>query len=324
MPIPRITIVTPSLNQGQFLETCIRSVIDQHYPDLEYLFVDGGSTDNSLEIARRYAHHFAWWVSETDRGQSEAINKGLRRATGQLVAWLNADDFLLPGALGAVARAWEENPRASFYYGDGLRVAEDGTPLRKFFPDEVRHFELDAMIFGLNYILQPATFINCAFFAQTDYLAEDLHYGLDNDLWIRLARLSPPCPVQAVLAASREWGDTKTSTGSFRRIEELRRLAERHSGQPITPGVLCYQMDTFRRYAQEHPELYPQDYLTEIDRFWAATARLMERFHARPDGFPMTAAEMASPTQPRRSKTSGGLRRLARRLLSLLRIGGRP
>lgn len=323
MSAPRISVITPSFNQGQFLETCIRSVLDQAYPDLEYILIDGGSSDNSAEIIQRHQSAFTYWVSEPDRGQSDAINKGLRRASGQLVAWLNADDFYLPGALQAAVEAWSANPDAAFYYGDGLRVAEDGGGGRKFFPTQVPAFNLDALIYGLNYILQPATFINRDFLPQAGYLDESLHYGLDTDLWVRLARLAPPRPVQSVLAASREWGSTKTSTGSFARIEELRRLAQRHGGEPVTPGVLCYQLDTLYRYALEHPETYPAEYIGELSQFWAATARLMARYQAGPDGFPFTPGEDKSgqtdePTVVP-SSTGSGLPRLLRALLARIR-----
>jgi glycosyltransferase involved in cell wall biosynthesis len=99
MNLPKITIITPSYNQGEFLEDTFRSVLDQNYPNLEYFVVDGGSTDNSVDIIKRYTEHFDWWVSEKDRGQSHAINKGLERATGDIVTWLNSDDFFYPGAL---------------------------------------------------------------------------------------------------------------------------------------------------------------------------------------------------------------------------------
>lgn len=321
MSLPRITIVTPNLNQGPFLETCIRSVLNQEYPSLEYIFIDGGSTDQSLEIAGRYSDRFAFQVSEKDKGQSDAINKGLRRASGELVGWLNADDFLLPGALAAVAQAYQDDPSASFYYGDGLRVREDGSPKESFFPGGVRPFDLEAMIYGLNYILQPAAFINRACLERAGYLDETLHWGLDTDLWIRLARVSSPRAVPAVLAASREWGSTKTSTGSFRRIEELRALAERHGSLPITPGVLCYQMDTLRSFAGEHPDLYPPEYLVEIDRFWAATAELLRRdYHALPGGFPMTAQEIrAIEPAPSAAPRPGAANRLKRMLKKVLR-----
>ena len=119
MSPPRISVVTPSFNQGRFLEQCITSVLNQDYPDLEYIVIDGGSSDESVDVLRRYEKHFAFWVSEPDKGQSDALNKGFRRATGDLAVWLNADDFFLPGAFAAVAAAYQQNPDASFYFGDG-------------------------------------------------------------------------------------------------------------------------------------------------------------------------------------------------------------
>src|SRR5262245_32047801 len=119
---PKISIITPSYNQAHFLETCITSVLSQEYSDLEYIIIDGGSTDGSVEIIKKYENQITFWVSEPDEGQSHAINKGFQRATGAIVAWLNSDDFYLPGALTAVAEAHRSAPHASFYFGDGWRV----------------------------------------------------------------------------------------------------------------------------------------------------------------------------------------------------------
>ena len=107
---PRISIVTPSYNQGAFIEETIHSVLLQNYPNLEYIVMDAGSTDNTVEVIRRYADRITYWESEKDRGQSHAINKGIARSTGQIFNWINSDDLLMPGALWSVAQAWMKKP----------------------------------------------------------------------------------------------------------------------------------------------------------------------------------------------------------------------
>ena len=291
---PKISVVTPSYNQGRFLETCICSVIDQDYPRLEHIVIDGGSTDNSLEIIQKHQAHLTYWVSEPDAGQSDALNKGLSRARGDVVAWLNSDDFYLPGALAQVAQAYQAAPTAPFYFGDGLRVDESGKPQGAYFPKGLLRFNRAALCFGLDYILQPATFIRRQCLKQVGYLSRELQYGLDFDLWLRLLDLGEPVPIQAQLAATREYGATKTATGSFGRLEELRQIVARHTGAPITPGVLCYYLDTLHRLAQERNDLFPPAYQRDILRFWEATSAILERFGARPDGFPLAPGEEAS------------------------------
>src|SRR5579859_2701917 len=123
----RITIVTPSLNQAAYLERTISSVLDQGYPELEYLVFDGGSTDGSVEILRRYADQIAYWESEQDRGQSHALNKGFERATGELVGWINSDDYYRPGAFAAAAEAFEANPEAEWVCGACRYLNADGS-----------------------------------------------------------------------------------------------------------------------------------------------------------------------------------------------------
>jgi Glycosyl transferase family 2 len=298
---PRISIVTPSLNQGQFLETCITSVLRQEYPNLEYLIIDGGSTDGSARIIEKHRAQLAYWVSEPDLGQSDAINKGLRRATGEVVAWLNADDFYLPEALNRVADVYQGQPEASFYFGDGLRVDETGKPLGGFFPDGRVVFHPAALIYGLNYILQPAAFINRKHLVQANYLDSGLKYGMDTDLWIRLAQLAPPMPIRTCLAASREYGTTKTASGSFARAEELRRIAEQHSGVPLTPGALSYYLHTLYQLIGKRPDIFPAPFAADVETFWKVVQRLLFGFGARVDGFPLTTVdeiEMNPPANP--------------------------
>lgn len=284
---PKISIVTPSYNQGEFLEQCIESVLSQNYPNLEYLIFDGGSTDRSLQIIDRYRSQLAWATSEKDAGQSDAINKGFGRATGDLVAWLNADDFYLPQALSTIAQTRRQRPGGSFYFGDGLRVDRQGKPISGYFPGGKVIFNRAALLMGLNYILQPSTFIDRRMLLQAGLLDGSLHWGMDSDLWMRLSALAPPVPIESQLSATRQYADTKTSTGSFLRIEELRQIAEKHAGAPITPGVICYFLDTLHRLTNQRPDLYPASYRADIERFWAATAALMKQFGAGDDGFPL-------------------------------------
>jgi len=286
-PYPSITIVTPNLNQGRFLAECLVSVIAQNYPRLQHIVIDGGSTDDSVKVIDRYKDGLDYWCSEPDRGQSDAINKGLRRATGELVAWLNADDLLLPGALEHVAHAYSKDDRAPFYFGNGLRVDAQGVTKSEFFPVVPVIFDREALIYGLNYVLQPSTFMRRAALAECGWLDETLRWGMDTDLWIRLSAAGQPVFVDGLLSASREYEETKTSIGMFERVEELRRIAERHSGAAMTPGVLCYYLDTLHRFSVMREDVFDAPFRSEaIESFWARAATQLARFGARDDGFP--------------------------------------
>lgn len=292
-PPPRISVITPSYNQGQFLDACIRSVLDQAYPNLEFVIFDGGSTDGSVEIIKRYADHLTFWVSEPDEGQSSAINKGVAKTTGPLLTWLNSDDFLLPGSLATMAHAYQADPNASFFFGDGWRVNAAGDRTSDFFPHGRVSFSWESFAYGLNYLLQPSTFINRKYVVDEPLLDVALNWGMDTDLWLRLGTRAAPRAVRSFIAASREYGDTKTASGSFQRVEELRQIAFRHTHVAMTPGVVCYFLDTLRRFTDEQPAVFPESFTMDIDRFWTATATSLAKYGCRPDGFPSE-----SPEQP--------------------------
>jgi glycosyltransferase involved in cell wall biosynthesis len=285
--VPKISIITPSYNQAEFLEDCIKSVTTQGYSNLEYIVIDGGSHDNSVEIIKCYEDVLDYWVSEADDGQSNAINKGFKFATGDIVAWLNSDDFYLPNALHNVAKAYKTNPAASFYYGNGYRADINGVQKNKFFQKGTVVFNLESFILGLNYILQPAAFINRNYLKQINYLNENLHYGMDSDLWIRLAKQSAPQAILSCLAASREYGETKTSKGTFLRFEELRQIAEKHSEYPITPGTLLYFLDTLHRFVGEENGPFPVSFQRDIEKFWQKAAQILKPLGLGPDGIPL-------------------------------------
>lgn len=196
---PLVTIVTPSYNQAAFLEQTIRSVLDQDYPNLEYIIVDGASSDGSQEIIKKYDHRLAWWVSEPDHGQAEAINKGLARANGQIAAWLNSDDYYLPGAISAAVLAMDSAPATGLVYGDVLAVDGDSQTI-----NTLRYKDwnlIDLMCF--NIIGQPAVFFRKELFDRAGQLDTHYHCMLDHQLWLRMAGLAPIHYVPELWAAAR-------------------------------------------------------------------------------------------------------------------------
>lgn len=184
--IPIISIITPSYNQSEFLECAIRSVLAQDVPGLEYIIVDGGSTDGSVEIIRKYEHRLAWWVSEPDSGQAEAINKGFERAHGEFVAWLNSDDMYAPGVLKQAIEVLRANPKVGLVFGNALSFNEDGLPLNDMIFDDYQLADLMAF----NIICQPAVIFRKEILQQSGGLHQDFHYMLDHHLWLRMARLT--------------------------------------------------------------------------------------------------------------------------------------
>lgn len=196
---PRVSIITPSYNQAAFLEQTIQSVLEQGYPDLEYIIVDGASTDGSIEIISKYAPYLTWWVSEPDQGQAEAINKGLQRASGEIIAWLNSDDYYLPGALQAAVASMQANPAWGLVYGDVLAVGETSQPLNLL---RYQSWKLeDLMCF--NIIGQPAVFMRREALAQSGLLDSRFHYLLDHQLWLRIAMQTQIQYVPQLWAAAR-------------------------------------------------------------------------------------------------------------------------
>jgi glycosyltransferase involved in cell wall biosynthesis len=150
-----ISIITPSYNQAAYLEQTLRSVLEQDVPGMEYIVIDGASTDGSVEIIQRYANRLAYWISEKDRGQAEAINKGFARAKGEIVAWLNSDDYYLPGAVAAALKAFDENPDVVLVYADMLAVDEQGQTTNEL---KYRSLTLEDLL-CFQIIGQPAVFM---------------------------------------------------------------------------------------------------------------------------------------------------------------------
>jgi glycosyltransferase involved in cell wall biosynthesis len=205
-PWLRVSIVTPSYNQGQFIEETIRSVLLQGYPDLEYIIIDGGSTDGSVEIIRKYEPWLAYWVSEPDRGQSHAINKGIARASGEMLFWLNSDDLVMPGAFSTVAGLFVQNPQVRMVTGQARVIDAQGQQigvLRSRFTSWADYATRKCTI------RQVATFFDRALFDELGMINESFDYCMDADLLLRFTRKYPPLIVESYLSAYRKHDLTK-------------------------------------------------------------------------------------------------------------------
>lgn len=234
--LPKISIITPSYNQGEFLESTIKSVLNQNYPNLEYIIIDGASTDNSVEIIKKFEQHLSYWVSEKDKGQTDAINKGFKRATGEIIAWLNSDDFYFPGALNLIAEMYLSNPDAGLYIGNGAVADRSGKKIRKYSHDII--FDYETLLKGSNYILQPSTFINVKALKEVGYLDETLHYAMDLEYWIRVASKFSVMTINEELSAYRWYDNIKTKNGGLKRWVEQWHIINSYSKLQMTPGLL--------------------------------------------------------------------------------------
>ena len=244
----RVGIVTPSLNQAPFIRSAIDSILSQDDGGIDYIVMDGGSTDGTLEILRAYGDRVRW-ISEPDDGQSSAINRGLKMVEGDILTWVNSDDGLAPGAVRAARRAFRENSGAGLVYGRGEILDDCGRRVRSF--EGFEPYSLWRLVHMLDFILQPASFFSRNAAVAVDWLREDLHFAMDWDLWIRLAGAAPVVQVDEILGFSREYPSTKTSSGGWGRIGELTRIAQEHAGRRWTPGVRIYALETLAQQLRQ-------------------------------------------------------------------------
>ena len=226
-----LSIVTPSLNQAAFLEAAIQSVLQQGCIEIDYCVVDGGSRDESVEILTRQGSAIRW-VSEPDRGQADAINKGFRMTRGDILGWLNADDLYSPGALREVARHFHEDPDLMLLYGNAHHVDERGTLLEDY---PTRDFDLAALAYHC-FICQPACFFRRSLLEAAGGLDTALQYAMDMEMWIRFGKLQQKNPqwkfkhIPQVLASSRMHSSNKTLSCRRQSLEEIMTVVRRHFG----------------------------------------------------------------------------------------------
>lgn len=203
---PKITVVTPSYNQGRFIEETIRSVIDQDYPNLEHIVMDGGSTDETTAILERYSDHLAYWTSEPDEGQTDALIKGFDRATGDVLCWLNSDDLFEPGTLRFVGELFSQRPDVRFLYGDSTWVDPDNRYLK---PKKEHAYNRFIWLHDHNFFPQPSCFWRRDLYEEVGGLDKRFDLAMDADLFIRFAETTKPIHVRRTFSRMRSYPEQK-------------------------------------------------------------------------------------------------------------------
>ena len=251
--LPKISIITPSYNQGQYIEDTILSVINQDYGNLEYIVIDGGSKDNSVDIIKKYQNSISYWESKKDKGQSEAINKGLKRASGEIVAWLNSDDMYTENALKRVASIFMKNPEVDVVYGNVWQCYPQKTEKhinKKFNPKQ--------FLTGVN-MHQPSVFWRRKLHDTVGYLDEELYYTMDYDLWLRLFYNYKSYKTETILSRFRCHEEAKTSNNpkgmylNYRKcISRFFRSADFDEYIPVLRALKIYDHSDTQVYKMAH------------------------------------------------------------------------
>lgn len=239
-PLPLVSIITPSFNQAEYLEATIQSVLTQDYPRIEYIVIDGGSTDGSVDVIQKYQNRLAFWVSEQDKGQTDAINKGFNRAKGDILAWINSDDTYNPKAVGEAVLYLIENPDVAMVYADCDFIDEQGRVIGKFASRQTDYKKLRQ---GYVHIPQQTMFFRAKYWKEVGPLDPSFYFAMDYDLWVRIAARAP-----IKYLPGRTWANfrihtsSKTNVNDERGWKEMLRVHYRDGGSFFAPIVAKYYL----------------------------------------------------------------------------------
>lgn len=236
----KISIITPSYNQAEFIERTIQSVLSQNYPDLEYIVMDGGSTDGTQEILKKYSDKIIW-KSEKDNGQSDAINKGLKIATGDIVAYLNSDDAYEPDAIKKVAEFFQKNPEKKWVYGKCKIIDKNDKEIRKpitFYKNLLLKNYSYSKLLSENFISQPATFWRKELMNEIGYFDEKEHFCMDYEYWLRIGKKYPAGIINDCLANFRHHISSKSGIVNKKQFRDELRIAKKYSQEKTLPIML--------------------------------------------------------------------------------------
>jgi glycosyltransferase involved in cell wall biosynthesis len=283
--LPTISITTPSYNQGRYLEQTIRSVLDQPGVRVEYSVLDGGSTDDSVEIIRRYADQLSTWCSGPDQGQADAINRGWAQSTGEILAWLNSDDLYCPNALRSVAEAFAINPNLAAVVGECILIDEFGHQQGRA---PAGRIELEYLL-GRDdgTVWQPAVFIHRRVFETIGGLEIELNYLLDSEYWLRLALNFSPRQIMRLpfaLAAARRWRGAKSSTGVSAIVEEQRNILDKLFARE----ELSTELNRYRTIAYARSYWWQAELERKAHQLWAARRHAWRAWQMAPDQYTLT------------------------------------
>ncbi|MCX8522322.1 glycosyltransferase [Chryseobacterium formosus] len=226
MNLPKISIITPSYNQAQYLEATILSVLGQNYPNLEYIIMDGGSTDSSEEIIKKYENNLAYWQSKKDRGQADAINQGFEKCTGDILMWLNSDDMLMPNILHFVASKYLEDP-SKIYFGNCIHFKNEDN-LITWGSDVIKDVEM-LRLNEADYVIQPSSFWSKDIWKSVGPLSENVHFGFDWEWFLRAEKKYTLQPLSECISLYRFHKDHKSGTGGNKRQLELLKIYQQYN-----------------------------------------------------------------------------------------------
>jgi len=237
--LPRIAVVTPSFNTARFVGVAVRSVLDQRYPNLDYIVMDGGSTDGTADVLKSFGDQIRW-VSKADGGQADAIALGFSQTTGEILAWLNSDDMYCAGAFEAVAEFFRDHPEIDVVYGDANYVDANGFKISPCV--HIEPFSKERLLSYSDFIVQPATFFRRSAYEAAGGMNPKFNWALDYDLWIRMAERSKFAYLPKLLANYRWVGNNKSAIGGWHRLDEIVAMFEQRN-QPIPVYIRLEQIN---------------------------------------------------------------------------------
>jgi glycosyltransferase involved in cell wall biosynthesis len=264
--LPLVTVVTPSFNQARFIRATIESVLSQDYPNIEYIIIDGGSTDGTSGVVAPFSDRLTF-ISEKDLGQADAINKGLRMGRGSIVAYLNSDDVFLPGAVSAAVAELAANPELGAVYGEGYRIDADGNVIARF--EVTESYNLWKLVNVSDYILQQTVFWQRSVFDSIGFFDLDLHYGLDWEILMRTGKRYVMGYIPQFMGCLREYPEAKTSAGGAQRFKEIARILRTHSSYRYPPAYVIYGLDTYEKIVCRR--------IAVMFRWWPRLAHKLQR-----------------------------------------------